>query len=273
MSGTSGALTRRCTTPYRAGTPRSERCILCQQSVGASYYRVKSEMACCACVEQMIRERELQLDETARPAFVRAVFSGIAGAFVGSVVSAVAYYMVPSLGSAAKYLLILTWVVVPALVVSGIGLGSGNRGGRRYQILAVGLTYLAFAMAPVAMLWARDQSLAGMQQRMNESARDRELAARRQVQTRSQPPGSEQKPAFPNDRNQQQPREQTSSRGMFLAGLLLASLVSPFLISGNLAYGLFKLMGVFVGMAAAWKVMGAMPEYPSRKDILGPFPD
>jgi uncharacterized protein (DUF983 family) len=120
--------------------PNSSRmkCAACQQPIGGSYFKIKSSPVCADCTEKM----RAKIPTDSPGAFLRAIAFGIAGALIG-----LALYVAFALATG----LIIGWVslAVGWLVGKAMHLGSGGLGGRRYQVVAVLLTYLAVAMSAV----------------------------------------------------------------------------------------------------------------------------
>jgi hypothetical protein len=78
--------------------------------------------------------------------FIRAIAFGLVGAVLGAVIYAV---FVGATGISIGYLAIL----IAYMIAKGMTMGSHERGGRKYQITAVVLTYLAVAAAHSMMEW------------------------------------------------------------------------------------------------------------------------
>lgn len=113
-------------------------CAACRQPISGSYYKVRSAPVCEACTHEL-RGR---MPKDTHAAFLRAAAFGIAGALVGLVL-----YVAFALATG----LIIGWVslAVGWLVGKAMRLGSGGVGGRRYQVMAALLTYIAVSMSAV----------------------------------------------------------------------------------------------------------------------------
>ena len=126
-------------TAEYANEPASNRCQICQQPSGGTYYRVNAAMACPGCAEKM--RSEIAKDKHA--AYVRALTYGIGAAVAGLI------------GYALIAILLQGWVIsymsigVGWMVGTAMMKGSNGVGGRRYQIAAALLTYAAVSMAAV----------------------------------------------------------------------------------------------------------------------------
>lgn len=122
--------------------PSAESCKACGVPLTGAFYRANSAAVCGSCAERL--KREIPLDNHAR--FVRAVLFGLGGFAVGLALYA---GFVIATGISIGYIsLAVGWIVGKAMIM-----GSGGVGGRRYQILAVLLTYAAVSMAsiPIAL--------------------------------------------------------------------------------------------------------------------------
>ncbi len=125
------------TAEYAADRPTMQ-CAACRQPIGGSYFKIKGSPVCAGCTEAI--RAKMPRDSTG--AFLRAIVLGIVGALIG-----LALYVAFALATG----LIIGWVslAVGWIVGKAMHLGSGGVGGRRYQVVAVALTYLAVAMSAV----------------------------------------------------------------------------------------------------------------------------
>ena len=127
--------------------------------------------------------------------------------------------------------------------------GSNGVGGRRYQVVAILLTYAAVSMAaiPVMIDYARKHP--------------HEIRTQRQAANSDDLDGSAT--------SQPSPAKSPESRGtgLALAQLALWGLASPFLeLFGNPLGGLIGLVILWVGMRFAWRFTAGKPI-----EIFGPF--
>jgi hypothetical protein len=131
-------------TAEYAPQPTLERCRLCSNPLATEYYRVRGHAACASCADAA---RNQQAGTSDNAAFTRALLLGIAAAIVG-----LAGY---SAFTIATHLYVgYVALGVGYIVAKAMKLGSGGIGGRRYQIAAVILTYLAIALAEIPIiLW------------------------------------------------------------------------------------------------------------------------
>lgn len=151
-----------------------------------------------------------------RAAFVRGTLLGVAGAILG-----LALY--------AGFALATGWIVgfvalaVGYIVGKAVIFGSGGVGGRRYQVVAVLLTYIAVSMAAVP--------IAIFQQTKQRSA---------QLRAQASDPTTVGEPK----------RRPLRTLGV----LIVIGLASPFLDLSNPAHGVIGLIILFVGIRIAWRL-------------------
>lgn len=226
------------TSQFAAGAqpqPATDVCKLCGQPVGGTYYRVSDAMACGSCAEKVRREGP----KDSHAAFVRAVLFGIVGAILGLILYA-AFAIITGL--------IIGYVslAVGFIVAKAMMMGSKGIGGRKYQIVAVILTYAAVSMAAIPV-WINFY--------LNER--------------KSHPPAQVLQQA-PSNQTVNQPAEQPEqqmSPGAALFQLALIGLASPFLnLQGGFG-GVIGLVILGVGIRIAWKLAAGK----SEQMVYGPF--
>ena len=119
-------------------------CASCDQDIRAIYYEAAGKVICPSCRGEL----EAHISPTGGRAgrFGRAFVFGLMAAAAGAAL----YYLIRAI---TGYEIGLVAVLVGFMVGKAVFFGSGRRGGRRYQVLAVGLTYSAMALtyAPIAM--------------------------------------------------------------------------------------------------------------------------
>jgi hypothetical protein len=137
------------TEQYGSGTPQfataeycpkppEVTCKCCGQKISGAFYRINQAPTCAECTQRLQRETP----QDCHKAFVRGVLFGAGAAVVGFGVY-VAFALATGLVSGFVSL------AVGYLVGKGIVTGSRGVGGRRYQIAALVLTYLAVSLAAV----------------------------------------------------------------------------------------------------------------------------
>ena len=188
------------------------KCAACQQPIGGVYFQISGTPVCEGCAEKL----RAQIPRDSHAAFVRALVFGIGGALVGLVL-----YVAFALATG----LIIGWVslAVGYIVGKAMHMGSGGVGGRRYQIVAVLLTYFAVSISAVPI--AIEQS------RMSH-----------QAQVQSAEAGT-------------QPVAHVNV-GRTIAVLALVGIASPILDLRDPVHGLIGLIILFVGLRFAWQCTG-----------------
>src|ERR1700683_5139779 len=123
-------------------------CAACKRPIAGPYFQINGARACPECTKKI----EAQIPKDSHAAFVRALAFGIGGAVLGF-----ALYVIFALATG----LVIGFVslAVGFIVGKAMHLGSRGVGGRRYQLAAVLLTYLAVSMAavPIAIHQLRQQ--------------------------------------------------------------------------------------------------------------------
>lgn len=185
-------------------------CAACRRPISGPYFQINGKPACSECTSKI----QEQMPKDSHAAFVRALLFGIAGAVLGF-----ALYVIFALATG----LVIGFVslAVGFIVGKAMNLGSRGVGGRRYQIVAVLLTYLAVSMSavPIAIHQMRQQH--------------------RAAQTPSTEPAA--------------PQGERPSFIKAIGVLALIGIASPFLDLQNPAHGLIGLVILFVGMRFAWR--------------------
>lgn len=243
-------------TAEYAGKSGDDHCQFCHQPIVGNYYRVHKSAACGSCAEKM--RGALALDTHA--AFMRALFYGIGAAVVGMILYAVFEIMT---GLIIGYVsLAVGWMVGTAMMK-----GSNGVGGRRYQIVAVLLTYAAVSMAAVPV-WIHYGVKHRQQQRQQmQPAQGQQSPQQLEDEQRQLEAESGQRPTTPAAA----PAQSRVNFGSWLARAALIGLASPFLevLGGGVTVGwLISLFILFVGMRIAAKLTGGRP-----LEIYGPFND
>jgi len=231
-------------TAEYAGAPAGDRCQLCKQPIGGSYFRLNDAMVCASCADKVGRERS----QDSHAAFVRAITAGIGAAVAGMV------------GYALLAILLQGWVIsymsfaVGWLVGVAMMKASGGVGGRRYQIAAVLLTYAAVSMAAVPIwIYFAEQHKPKQTEQQKLAAEQRQQEAESGQQQQPEPAPEPEKPQL--------------TLGAWLGRVIMLGLASPFIeLQGNSFWGVMGLVILFVGMRMAWRITAGRPF-----QILGPF--
>jgi hypothetical protein len=124
------------------GQPASQTCAACQQPIADRYFDVNGQITCPTCRETIATTLERNPGATAP---LIALAAGLAGGLVGALL----YYAVLKI---TGYEIGLIAIVVGLLVGRAVRWGSGGRGGRVYQVMAVAITYLAIVSTYVPFI-------------------------------------------------------------------------------------------------------------------------
>ena len=212
-------------TAEYAGQPAAAVCKACAQPLGEQpHYRVNGAQVCARCTQRI----KAQMANDSHSAFVRGISFGVGGAVLGF-----AIYV----GFALATGLMAGIVSLAAGFLVGKAIITGSKGarGRRYQIAAVLLTYMAVSLSAVP--------IAISQQMKQRSA---------QQHTQAGDPSMAVKPKM--------------SPARVIGVLTLIGLASPFLALADPARGLIGLVILFVGLRIAWRLTAGRPI-----DIVGPI--
>jgi uncharacterized protein (DUF983 family) len=199
-------------------------CKSCGKPIVGALYRVNGVPVCASCTQRI----EEQLPKDSHSAFVRGVLFGVGGAILG-----LAIYVTFTI--ATGLIAGIVSLAVGFIVGKAILMGSHGAGGRRYQVTAVLLTYLAVSLAavPIAISVHMKQKSSQRVAQASDSA------------TASEPKISPIKAA---------------------GVLVLIGVASPFLELSNPMQGVIGLVILFVGIRIAWRMTAAKPV-----NIVGPI--
>jgi len=213
--------------------PGPARCTRCGQLIGGAYYRVNGLVAC----EQCALKARTDLPKDSHSAYVRGLIFGIGAAIAGLILYST---FAITTGLVIGYLSL----AVGFIVAKAIKAGARGRGGRRYQITAVALTYAAVSLSAIPIAIAQASKERPAQQQTTHSATGASTSSSA-TDTGSAPP----------------------SFGSAIASLFFIGIASPFLELQDPVHGLIGLVILFVGIRIAWKMTAGSPDTP----ISGPF--
>jgi hypothetical protein len=120
---------------FVATTPEATHCDLCRTPIAGTYYTTAGQIFCKTCHDRI--DDDFRKTGSFRR-LAKAIFLGSVAALIGGV----AYYAITEMTGLN---IGLVSVVVGLMIGGAVRSGSGNRGGRVYQLLAVFLTYTAIA--------------------------------------------------------------------------------------------------------------------------------
>jgi len=214
-------------------------CKACGQKISGEYYRVNGAPCCADCTRRL----QEQLPQDSHQAFVRGLVFGVGAAVIGFIL-----YVVFALTTG----LVIGYVslAVGYLVGKAIVMGSHGVGGRRYQVAAVLLTYMAVSLAavPIAISVHMKHKSAQEQAQASDDAAG-SAAATAGAAAPKPAPAPAAKMGF--------------ARALGL--LTVLGLASPLLALSDPMHGVIGLIILLVGIRIAWQLTAARP-----LDISGP---
>lgn len=255
------------------GTSRKDSCIRCGQAVAQYYFRVNGAMHCMPCAKVM----KDACPEDAASSYKRALLFGTIAALV-----AFLFYSVfaISTGLLPGYFAFFAGYAIAKLMM----VGSRKMGGRRYQVTAVFLTYMALSLSGIPITIGeqiRFRSVVRAQQSTGDLAEEqRQLeqefgtGANAQAPSNTKQQSTQKKPMGDNTSPtvttwQGRPGSRPSAQigpAAIVGSLVIVGLLSPFLALLIPVQGVVCLLVLLGGMVIAWQVTAA-----TRHEIIGPF--
>ena len=219
--------------PFAVITAQGVTCTVCQRAVSDEYFDVNGQSVCDGCRTQLA-----QLAQTPRSwgLFVKAGLFGLVAAILGAIL----YYAVIAI---TDFEIGIVAIAIGYMVGWAIRKATANRGGRRYQVLALILTYWAVGLAYTPITF---QQLA---------EEDKQEQAQKAADTAAPAPA-------------ESPDEATALNiPMVLAILVGFSVALPVLVVfGSLPGGLLSALIIGIGMRQAWQMTAVPP-----LQISGPY--
>ena len=224
----------------------SVTCSVCQAPVRTEYYDVNASAVCAPCRVKVEAEAEI-------PRGIVPMAAASALGFGAAIVGAIIYYAVIAIASLEIGIIaILTGYMVGYAVRKG----AGGRGGLRFQVLAVALTYFSVALAytPLAVKGAM---AANDQLQQSASNTPGGQAAPGTTAPSGAPPAPATAAAVP------------TAGGALIAVVLLFGLMLALpvlVVAGSFPSGLISALIIFIGMRQAWVMTRA-----HVITVLGPY--
>jgi hypothetical protein len=216
-------------------------CAVCQTSIETAYFDVNGSILCRDCC--IVAQSAAQTHRGIVPLVTASVFGLGAG-----VVGAAIYYAVMAI---ANLEIGIVAILIGYMVGYAVRKGARGRGARRYQVLAVALTYasIALAYAPIAVRQVIDA---------NGSAQSAESATT----------GSNSSGTAAVESERPATTEPTGRRAAasFASLAVLIAALPVIVVLGSLPSGLISAFIIFIGMRQAWRMTGA-----PLLQIRGPF--
>jgi hypothetical protein len=215
--------------PQGAAPPQMLSCAYCKRPLAAEYYDVSGKSACAGCRGQIVA-----LIETprGRGPFLTALLFGTAAGIAGAIL----YYAVIAI---TNFEIGIVAIAIGFMVGYAVRKGAGGRGGRRFQVLAVVLTYLAVGLAYTP------------------------LVVKGALESRAKT-GASSSAGAANDASDIKARPSPIKLVAVLAGFVVA--LPVMVIAGGFPASLISAAIIFFGMHQAWRMTGA-----PRLQITGPY--
>ena len=237
--------------PADAAATPGVACAVCGKDVGSQYYHANGKPICDNC-------RHVVLAATVTPRsparFAVAALFGLGAAIAGAAI----YYAVIAI---ANLEIGIVAILIGYMVGWGVRKGAGGRGGRRFQVLAVVLTYWAvgLAYAPLAYKGMKEDKASSRASRA--SAADSARASGPTIGERTTIDSLRTGPT--SDTATVSGAEAAKAIGALFVLIFALPVMSVF---GSLPFGLISALIIFIGMRQAW-AMTAAP----KLDLSGPY--
>jgi hypothetical protein len=218
-------------------------CAMCTAPLRTEYFHVAEQPTCATCKSAVERANQNAASQGRRPAiFARAFALGLVAAIAGAIL----YYAVIAL---TGWEIGLVAIVIGFMVGFAVHKGSGGAGGRRFQWLAVILTYFAvgLAYAPLAFKSFSEGDGATRAAVSDSTAANAATAATDAAATAD--PAGAVATTTPTD------AASTMGAGTALGITFLFIFALPVMyIAGSMPSGLISAIIILVGMQQAWKM-------------------
>ena len=236
--------------PEAAVTASGVTCAACARPVAEQYYEANGASLCEGCQRTVA---DLTVTPRGAGTFTRAALLGLVGAILGAVL----YYAVLALANLEVGLIA---IAIGYMVGYAIRLGTRGRGGRRFQVVALVLTYWAVGLAYTSVVFK-----AAME---NKVVSEKAAAASVVSPSKTEPSPSEQ-PKAESSPPVQPVEADAAGSGllMALAAMVGFTFTLPVLVVVNsLPGGLISAAIIAFGMHQAWRMTAA-----PRIVITGPY--
>ncbi len=215
------------TAEYAASDP-GPHCLLCKAAIGDTYYHLNGNVICKICAAQ----RQAVMEPAGGRVFGKSVLYGLGAALAGS-----ALYGIVMLATGAEFALLS--ILIGIMVGKAMMHGSGGRGGRKFQIVAVLLTYGSITVGYLPAV------VKGMYEKRQETETSAPAIARKPVSA----------------------GRAVLALVAFIVLMLGLALAAPFLMLTTGFSGILSIAIIFFGLQRAWhKTAG------DSSVLMGPYP-
>lgn len=237
-------------TDHAADASDGVSCARCSRELH-EYYHVDGATMCDSC-----RDRTLS-DAAPERSWAKLAGSALLG-LGAAIAGAIVYYGVIAL---TNFEIGIVAILIGFMVGWAVRKGAGGRGGRRFQILAIALTYFAVALAysPLAMKSMFDQAKQPVASDSTKAVvgAATSAGASTTVDTVTVTPGAQAKAEMPSG----------SALAVAIGALLLLVLSLPVLVVvGSMPSGILSAIIIGIGLHQAWKMTGA-----PKVSVTGPY--
>lgn len=232
--------------------PPSVTCDICHAAVGSEYFHVNGKTVCARCTQSV--KQTVAVPRGAAP-LIRAAIFGIGAAIAGA---AIYYGVIALLDLEIGFVAIL----IGYMVGYSVRKGAHGGGGRRFQILAVVLTYwsVGLAYAPLAFKAALGKDSAVTTRASPASTSD---STATHVESRDSPRARNDSDSIGTDHV----KTSSGSSAWALVSLFGLVFVLPVaIIFDSLPSGLLSALIILIGLRQAWMMTGA-----PTLSISGPY--
>lgn len=243
------------TSSAAAGATPAVVCAVCQAAIKTDYYQINGKSVCASCRQAV--EASAATPRGARP-LVQAGLFGLAGAIAGAII----YYAVIAI---TNFEIGIVAILIGYMVGYMVRKGAAGKGGRRFQILAVVLTYWAVGLAYAPIFFKGMNEGTGTTKASAVPDSSRVVASDTTARADS---AAARAPASATVRDSTAAKPlRGATLAIGLGALLFVTFALPVMaVAGTMPSGLISALIIFIGMRQAWR-MTATPTL----DVSGPY--
>jgi hypothetical protein len=219
-------------------------CVVCGRSVGASYFTANGKPICASCRDVVTSAAATPGSPT--PLLLAGLF-GLGAAVAGAAI----YYAVIAI---ANLEIGIVAILIGYMVGWAVRKGAGGRGGRRFQILAVALTYWAVGLAYAPLAFKQMVGGTNTIRLTNDSTAGPTIGERLGDTTQAVASAADSTAKATSAEN-----DVSGSKALKAIGALavLVFALPVLTVFGSLPFGLISALIIFIGMRQAWRMTAA----------------